>query len=84
MFKNTELSKKGLQLLRARREGEKVRAELEEQTGNVRRLQLKLNTALVRLFMECLWNEFVFCFELFLEWERESKTAFLHRNFLCF
>jgi len=54
-LKNAELSEKGMQLSNAQREGERVQAELKEQTGNVLSLRKKLDTALVRLLVECVW-----------------------------
>ena len=53
-LKNAELSEKEMQLLRAQSEGDKGQTELEELRGIAQRLQVKLDSAQVRPFMECL------------------------------
>ena len=72
-LKNAELSEMGMQLSSAQREGERVQAELKEQTGNVQSLRKKLDTALVRLLVECLWFGLQLWLELF--W-RVSECVF--------
>lgn len=72
-LKNAELSEKGMQLSNAQREGERVQAELKEQTGNVQSLRKKLDTALVRLLVECSWFGLQLWLELF--W-RVSECVF--------
>lgn len=82
--KNVELLQQGMQFLRFQRAGEEMWDKLEEQAENVRRLQMKLDTALVRLVVVSrvvLWS--IFCEESYfvIFWEQEYETECLNRTF---